>query len=79
MGKRIKERKYGNYNLSGKEIFILIFWVIPLFVLFLLKYIFPVNEFVQEYFTGLYQFGFIILYFILGWKFGPKRRASNEK
>ena len=53
------------YKISDPEIIFAFVALVPLFLILLLKYMFPGNDIIQKYFSGLPQFVLLIIYFPL--------------
>jgi len=57
-----------NISLTYTEVIRLLIWCVIAGTLFLLKYLFPNNEFVMTYFKGVYGFIVIVAFFIFVWR-----------
>jgi hypothetical protein len=69
-----------DYKLSDPEIIEAILWLIPLFALLMLKYVFPGNQIIQKYFSGLSQFSMVILLMAIVWIRSKKTyKTENDK
>ena len=55
-------------NLTYTEFIRLLIWCVIAGTLFLLKYLFPNNEFVMTYFKGVYGFIVMVAFFIFVWR-----------
>jgi positive regulator of sigma E activity len=65
------------YKISDPEIISAILWLIPLFFIFLAKYVFINNAMVQKYLSGFPQFLLLILWFVTAWL--VEKRIQKKK